>query len=365
MKTICLNMIVKNERKAIRKLLESARGIIDYWVIVDTGSTDGTQALIREIMQGTPGELIEKPWVDFATNRNEALEMARTKADYILVLDADHKLVVSRTFDKNRLWQDFYMIKLTREGSDHYRPLLISNDRGWFWEGVIHETIIHSEKMQGEVLKDLYVECSSMEGWRSQDPQKYYKDVEVLKKAIQDEPWNSRYYFYIAESYQCIYEDALALQYYEKRSEMNGEAAETFWSLFSVACLREKLNKDPMLVVQSYTRAYEFDPSRAEPLHRLALFFMNCECPSLGLSIAQYALNLKNPNVLNSNFYPWVYEWGLYVVIGDCAGKMKNYSEAEIAYRKAVSCKTILPEVRAKIEINLQYISSQQNHSSH
>jgi len=69
--TICLNMIVKNEARVIRRCLDTVRPFIDRWVIVDTGSTDGTQALIREVLQGVPGELHERRWKDFAHNRNE------------------------------------------------------------------------------------------------------------------------------------------------------------------------------------------------------------------------------------------------------------------------------------------------------
>jgi glycosyltransferase involved in cell wall biosynthesis len=58
-------------------------------VIVDTGSTDGTQELIREALADLPGALIERPWVDFAHNRNEALAAARGRCDYILLIDAD------------------------------------------------------------------------------------------------------------------------------------------------------------------------------------------------------------------------------------------------------------------------------------
>jgi len=41
--TICLTMIVKNEAQVIRRCIDSVRRFISYWVIVDTGSTDGTQ----------------------------------------------------------------------------------------------------------------------------------------------------------------------------------------------------------------------------------------------------------------------------------------------------------------------------------
>jgi len=45
--TICLCMIVKNEAAVIERCLASVRPLIDTWVISDTGSTDGTQDLIR------------------------------------------------------------------------------------------------------------------------------------------------------------------------------------------------------------------------------------------------------------------------------------------------------------------------------
>src|SRR5271154_3365703 len=91
-KTICLNMIVKNESHVIRRCLSSLKHLIDYWVIVDTGSTDGTQKTIEEYLYEIPGELHERPWVNFGHNRNEALDLARGKCDYILLMDADEQM---------------------------------------------------------------------------------------------------------------------------------------------------------------------------------------------------------------------------------------------------------------------------------
>jgi glycosyltransferase involved in cell wall biosynthesis len=354
MKTICLNMIVKNENKAIRRLLKSARSIIDYWVIVDTGSTDGTQEIIREALVGIPGELHERPWVHFAHNRNEALQIARKKADFILILDADHQLIVSSSFKKEILWQEFYLLKLSGQGSDHYRPLLINNDPAWIWEGVIHETMVSSCKMQGEVLKELSVDCSSMDGWRAQDPKKYYRDAEILEKALEEEPFNSRYVFYLAESYDRVHEYELALKNYEKRAQMDGEPAETFWTLFCIGTLQEKLGMDPETVIRSYCKAYEFDPTRAEPFHRLSIYLLNKNCLSLSYIVAKFALDLKTPNVLNTNYFPWVYEWGLWGVIGDCACSMNHYNEARDAYRRVLNCKGVPLELRKQVEANLR-----------
>ena len=44
---LCLNMIVKNESKIIRRLFDSVSKIIDSYCICDTGSTDGTPEIIQ------------------------------------------------------------------------------------------------------------------------------------------------------------------------------------------------------------------------------------------------------------------------------------------------------------------------------
>ena len=81
MSTVCLSMIVKNETHIIKECFDSVYKFIDYWVIVDTGSTDGTQELIKNYFaeKGIPGELIERPWVSFGHNRSEALGLVMEK----------------------------------------------------------------------------------------------------------------------------------------------------------------------------------------------------------------------------------------------------------------------------------------------
>ena len=92
--TLCLNMIVKNEAKIIARCLTSARPLVSTWVIVDTGSTDGTQDVIRRTLADLPGELHERPWRNFGANRTEALALAKGKSEYILIMDADDELVI-------------------------------------------------------------------------------------------------------------------------------------------------------------------------------------------------------------------------------------------------------------------------------
>src|SRR5579883_2825669 len=117
--TVCLNMIVKDESPVIERCLASVKklGIIDYWVIVDTGSTDGTQKIIKKFMKDIPGKLYERPWKNFAHNRNEALALAKDKADYLLFIDADEQLSVSDNFTFPSLDEDCYLIDVKTEKS--------------------------------------------------------------------------------------------------------------------------------------------------------------------------------------------------------------------------------------------------------
>src|SRR3990167_5630563 len=90
---LCLTAIVKDEAHCIARTLESVRGVIDCFAILDTGSTDGTQAIVRNAPRGLPGALCEEPFVDFATSRNRALELAGTDPVFTLMVSADEVVV--------------------------------------------------------------------------------------------------------------------------------------------------------------------------------------------------------------------------------------------------------------------------------
>jgi glycosyltransferase involved in cell wall biosynthesis len=108
---LCLNMIVKNEANIIENTLMIiiSKVPIDYWVISDTGSTDGTQDIIKSFFNfvGIKGELYEDKWVDFAYNRTKALEYAYNKSKYLMVFDADDKIIGNITLPKE-LTKDGY-----------------------------------------------------------------------------------------------------------------------------------------------------------------------------------------------------------------------------------------------------------------
>ncbi len=334
---ICLNMIVKDESSVIRRCLESVKPLIDYWVIVDTGSTDPTQQIIRQTLKGIPGELHERPWKNFAHNRNEALSLAKGKGDYVLFIDADEVLVVPKGFHFPHLSEDCYDMDVVveEEGceqSRHRRNLLINNAIQWEWQGVLHETI-KSRQATGRVgLFDHVYVIARNEGARSKDPDKHLKDAQLLEEGLRQEPGNLRYRFYLAVSYNNagLYEQAL--QHFQKRiaedTEFENEN-EILISLMFIGALQAALDKENSVVIDGLTRAALFDPSRAEALYFLGKYFLRKNNPLLAELVIKRGLEIPKPDSSKGFVIAWIYDWGLLGLYAKSLVEQNRFSEAK------------------------------------
>ncbi len=330
---ICLNMIVKNESAVIRRCLESVKPLIDYWVIVDTGSKDGTQEIIREYMKEIPGELHERPWVNFAHNRNEALQLAKNKGDYLLFVDADDILVYEPEFIKPKnLDRGGYYLKIRYNGMEYDRVQLVSSQLEWKWVGVVHEVVVCDQIHNLDFLKGVVMRIIGG-GDRSSDPKKYYKDAQLLEAALKEDPSSTRNTFYLAQSYRDAQMLELAVKNYEKRVSMGGWDQEVFWSLYQIAMLKEEMGASQDVVTQSYEKAFLYRPSRVEPLCQLATYHRKQGNYLLGYLLSKCGCELKPSNdVLFVE--SWMHEYGLLLERSICAYYVGKYQEAlEISNR--------------------------------
>lgn len=261
-----LCMIVKNEADVIRRCLASVRPWISHWTIVDTGSTDGTQALIRQAMKGLDGTLYEKPWKNFGHNRTEALQLARPHADYLLVIDADEVFQVRKGFSWPEMHADAYSVLIEHGETLRYqRTCLFSTRKPWCYKGVLHEYPDMGEPCIPQVMDGLSV-LYTTQGARSKNPNKFRDDAKVFEQALRDEPQNERYWFYLAQSWRDCGELEQAIRCYQHRAQMPGWDEETWYACYQVARLMEQAGYEESLVLNAYLRAYELRPQRAESL---------------------------------------------------------------------------------------------------
>ena len=355
---ICLNMIVKNEHRVILRCLESVRPLITDLVIVDTGSTDNTIELIQGFMEenNIAGEVHERPWVNFAHNRNEALELAKGRADYILIIDADEVLAYEPEFKLPELDKDFYYIMTKFGGTNYMRVQLVKDGLDWKWTGVVHEAIDCPEaKTSGQILH-VYNDVHT-DGARSTDPRKYYKDAALLEAALEKDPTNKRNMFYLAQSWRDAGEKEKSIEAYQKRVDMGGWDQEVYFSLLQIARLQDDLGYPSEKVIASYYKAHQYRPSRKEPLYYLASYYRRV----VGDCHQAYKIATKGYKTAPSNdvlfVENWIDEYGMVMELSIAAYWIGEYVEADIASLYLLA-KPDLPKcIRETIERNRHFLS--------
>ncbi|MFJ6758406.1 glycosyltransferase [Streptomyces sp. NPDC091273] len=308
--TVCLNMIVKNEAPVIRRCLESVRPLIDTWVIVDTGSTDGTQDIIREFFSDLPGVLHERPWKGFDGSRSEAIDLARSSADYLLFVDADDVMEVQPGFCMPELTLDSYRLAVHHRPVIHWRPALVSTRLPWKYVGVLHEYLDCEVKHNHGVLEGahiLIVGGGARQGEGS-EREKYLRDAEILRQGLIKEPDNARYAFYLAQSWRDAGEPEKSLAAYDLRAGMGGFAEEVFCAQLYAARLAATLKKPPAEVVDRFLRAHEGRPSRAEALGSLARLCRNESRWPLAYMFARQAVRIPRPDDILFVEFDW-HDW--------------------------------------------------------
>ena len=264
-KTIVLNMIVKNESKIIERCLKSVYDTIDSWCIIDTGSTDGTQDIIKKFLKDKPGELIERPWVNFGHNRDEALSLARKWGDWTMLTDAD-MVMVNKGFKKSELDPkvDAYDIIQDNHGTSYYNFLLLNNSKTWHCVGVTHEYYDCEEGMTNRQRLDTFMFNDISDGGSKHD--KFDRDISLLVQGLKDEPWNARYMFYLAQSYRDTQKWDDAVLWYQNRVEAGGWEEEVWYAQYMVGWCKVHRGDNWHDFLPDLQKAWAIRPWRSEPM---------------------------------------------------------------------------------------------------
>ncbi len=350
---ICLSMIVKNEAHVIERCLRSVYPFIDAWIICDTGSTDGTQDIVRSVMAGKPGMLVERPWVNFAHNRNEALTLAQERGEYVFFIDADETLMLERPLDTSGLDGDAYYLTCEYAGMRYGRVALVKGALPWRWNGVVHEFLECDAPYTHQSLIGPIIWVAH-EGARSRDPSTYLKDAALLEQALKAEPENTRYWFYLAQSYRDAGKSHESRHTYRKRAQMGGFDEEIWYSKYQIGVLNIRLNETPERVSQAFLEAYQTRPTRAEPLVALARYHRERGEFALAAMYARHALTIPRPTDLLF-IDAATYEWAALDEFSVSAYYVGPRAEG-IAVTQQLLAMTGLPaEMRSRVEQNLRW----------
>jgi tetratricopeptide (TPR) repeat protein len=295
-KTLCLNMIVKNESKIIRRLFDSVLPLIDSYCICDTGSTDGTVDMIKTYFneKNIPGKVVFEPFKNFCHNRNFSLQSAVGMSDYLLFMDADMILEVKQ-FDKQILGKaDSYHL-LQGNDSFYYQNVRIVKNNGLYsYAGVTHEYInTPTNSTLLSIPKNVLFIRDIGDGGAKSD--KFERDIRLLTEGIKDEPTNVRYYFYLANSYFDHGDHALAIDIYKKRIEMGGWNQEVWYSYYRIGLCHKQMGKMGD-AIYSWMAGYDFLPDRLEALYEIIQHYRNESKHKICYRFYQIALDILKQN---------------------------------------------------------------------
>src|SRR3989344_3940980 len=208
---IAVCMIVKNEEKFLENCLNSVKNLVDEIVIVDTGSTDRT----IEIAKRFTDRIFCFEWKnDFSLARN--FSISKTDRRWILVIDADEVIAekdaekIKKLVNENEanayyfIWRDYtndtgivgwkssegdvYLESKKAAGFTETPVLRLFENKGYYFEGKIHETIQNSikEKNGKSFITDIVIHHYGNLKSKKELYEKKGKYSEMLKKRLKD-----------------------------------------------------------------------------------------------------------------------------------------------------------------------------------
>lgn len=225
-----LVMIVRDAAGTIERTLAAARPHIGTWTIVDTGSVDGTQDLVRVALDGIPGCLHEREWIDFGHNRSEAFALARGTADWLLALDADMELELDPGFIPDAYFE-CYLLEMGTAALSWRLPLLLRGDLPWQSVGAVHEYTTLPERLYRSSPTD---RIRVRHPGAAASPEKLRWHAGMLERSFAEDPHDPRTVFYLARTYHQLGDDRAA-ELFRRRIDMGGWDEETFCAAYELA----------------------------------------------------------------------------------------------------------------------------------
>lgn len=322
-------MIAKNESEVICRCLDSVKNIVDEIIIVDTGSTDNTKAIVSRYTD----KVFDFVWIDdFASARNFAFSHA--SMDYILWLDADDVLLEP---DRQKLLQlkqtldpsvdavsMHYHLAFDSEGnvtSSLRRNRLVKRSKGFHWHGAVHEYLA----VTGYILNsDIAVTHLPVE----HDPDRNIRIYE--RRLAAGEIFSPRDLFYYANECFDHHNYKRAAEYYHKFLDTEGGWVED--NIAACGKLADCYNcLGNVEREREYTlKSFEYDIPRAEFCCRLGYGFMQQNEWRKAIFWYTLATKLEKPKDSWGFFNDACWTWLPHIQLCVCYDHLGEY---ELAYK--------------------------------
>lgn len=314
--------MVRNEARNIRNVIDAASSATDTFVLVDTGSTDGTDGVAKTFceMKGLTLHIYKDEWEGYAHNRCVALDHAYQHGDWVLQLSGDEYLRPGEQGES----MNGLLVRLEAEGAtacnmrvrsgmyETVSPRLVKSHAGWIWDGQIHEFMRHLDRESKPAergMLDPWIEHCESDPNRKQA--RYPKDLEILDEQNTANIYERRGQFYRGWTLEALgrYDDALRA--YDMRLYVSGNEEEEWFTRFRRACCMEKCGYAWAEVQDAHLKNFATRPWRAEPLADIARHWLSVQNWELMYLFARMGLEIPYPVNESGIVMHDVYSWRL------------------------------------------------------
>jgi len=272
-----LVIMVKNAGDGFREILEKNIELVDECTILDTGSTDNTLDIARDIFAGRNFcNLYCEPFINFRDSRNRALELAGDDCTFSIILDDTYVMDdVLYNFLDNVLRSDqsysSYSIHIYDGLMRYTSNRIIRNCYDLKYIYRLHEII--ESNTNGAIpfeishIKDVQSKYMTT---RSLNRKKY--DLKMLELDLEDYPNNPRTLYYIGETLYTQENWERAIEFYERRVQIKEYSyiPEIQDSYFKIGYIYDKFLNDWEKAEVNYMKSYECDKEKYDGLAMIA-----------------------------------------------------------------------------------------------
>ena len=199
---LCLASNLQDEVENIQPIWDCLKDHVDSWLVVDSGSTDGTQDKLRAVVDPSRLTLIEDPMIKiygYGYARTQLIELSQN-ADWVLIIDGDERMFPEEAARLRQIittYNHYDMICLPRchyqkwdmseveygnmdtLGSDWKKAIsinhdwqprlvrrnMVNNKNQLVFTNLVHEQVISSTSKPLKILNDLTVPVIRHFGW--------------------------------------------------------------------------------------------------------------------------------------------------------------------------------------------------------
>ena len=378
---LALNFICKDESPVIENMLESAKDIVDLIVVNDTGSTDGTQQIIKNFGEkyGIPTYVFERPFDDFENSRNHAMQKLR---DVVAELnwnpdqvhgfwfDCDETLVIDSKFNKSQFTKDLYMINTYIGQMKYTRNTFFKVSKPFRWYGPVHEFIVCDEQnITSGLAENIHVDVKMTgNSWLGDIAEKYASHSYKLEAYINKNRQDPRWIFYTAQSWHDAAsikdnkeenEERLrrSLKYYRERvSRTDGYSEEIYYAQYRIGTIMRIIEEPWHLTHMELLKAYQIDSLRGESIKVIIDYYLQIGDWNMAYLYSKFAKTTfhgKNPYPTRLLFVDeTTYIWKFAEAHAAACYYTGRMDEAKQTYQEIVNITKTQPQYFSQDDLN-------------